>query len=239
MLFGRHNRQFRLRYLFERPWVQSSIAWLVALFIRLIYKTSRWDVEVHPVTQKLVEEQASAIGVFWHSRLLIFAPYWEGKDNVRMLISGHRDGLIIAKSIRYFGFGTVRGSSNRDSRTATNALRKALEKGETIAITPDGPRGPRMKLQQGCTRLAMATGTPVIPMAYSARRGPFLKTWDRFLLPFPFNRGIIICGEPISPAEFDGDHEGFRGHVENRLNALTQETDQRCGREPILPAFKK
>ena len=239
MIFGRHTREFRVRYLFERPWMQSSIAWVAAICIRLIYKTSRWDVVMHPEAEALMTKDEAGIGVFWHSRLLMIAPFWEGKKDVKMLISGHRDGLIIAKAIKFFGFGTVRGSSNRDSRAATNSLRRVLEKGEAIAITPDGPRGPRMRLQQGCTRLSMATGAPVVPLACSAKRGPFLKTWDRFLLPYPFNKGVIMCGEQIYPQKFEQNHEEFRVHVEEKLIALTQEADRKCGRELIEPAAEK
>ncbi|MDA9009448.1 lysophospholipid acyltransferase family protein [Alphaproteobacteria bacterium] len=219
--------------------MQSVLAWIVALCIRFIYRTSRWKIEVHSDAEQLVTQNQSGIGVFWHSRLLMVAPFWEGKRSVKMLISGHRDGLIIAKTIKYFGFGTVRGSSNRDSRVATNVLRKVLESKEAIAITPDGPRGPRMRLQQGCSRLSMATGAPIIPLAFSVKRGLFLKTWDRFLLPFPFNSGIILCGEPISPQDFGNEHEEFRLFVENKLIALTQEADRRCGRELIEPALEK
>ncbi len=232
-------REYRIRYLFERPWMQTALAWFVALCIRFIYRTSRWEVDLHSKTEELATLNKSGIGVFWHSRLLMFAPFWEGKLNINMLISGHRDGLIIAKTIKFFGLGTIQGSSNRDSRAATSRLKNALENDEVIAFTPDGPRGPRMRLQQGCTRLSMAMVVPIVPMAFSVKRGPFLKTWDRFLLPFPFNRGIILCGEPISPQGFENRHEEFRLFVESKLIALTQEADRRCGRELIEPAPEK
>jgi lysophospholipid acyltransferase (LPLAT)-like uncharacterized protein len=187
-------------------------------------------------TEKLLESNASGIGVFWHSRLLMFARFWEGKGRIRMLISTHRDGLLIAKAISFFGFGTVAGSSNRGSRHATNALRRALKDGGIIGLTPDGPRGPRMKLQQGCSRLSLATDALIVPMAYSVKRGRFLNTWDKFLLPFPFNRGIVLVGKPIYPDEFKGDREAYRLFVEDRLNAITQKADEWCGHDPVEPA---
>jgi lysophospholipid acyltransferase (LPLAT)-like uncharacterized protein len=104
---------------------------------------------------------------------------------------------------------------------------KALQNESDIAIVPDGPRGPRCKAQIGVIELSKLTGKPIVPITFGASKGITLNTWDRFLLPCPFSKGVFIWGEPV-----DVDPHGDRDHLEEkrlllekRLNELTDQAD--------------
>ena len=117
------------------------------------------------------------------------------------------------------------------------AARELRQNGALIAITPDGPRGPRMRAQEGAARLASVQGAPVIAVGFSVRWGWNLASWDRFLLPLPFGRGAIIYSEPRLPPE-DGSPQAlarFREALEGDLNDVANRADDICGRARVLP----
>jgi lysophospholipid acyltransferase (LPLAT)-like uncharacterized protein len=110
--------------------------------------------------------------------------------------------------------------------------------GRWAAITPDGPRGPRMRVQPGLLMMARIAGAPVVPVAFSTTRGRLLGTWDRLLLPLPFGRGVYVVGAPIFLAR-DADAataESQRLEIEAALTAVTREADRLCGRQTPDPA---
>ena len=105
---------------------------------------------------------------------------------------------------------------------------RAIKNGSDMAIVPDGPRGPRHRLQLGVIELARRTGNPILPLTFSASKKKIFKTWDRFLLPYPFSKGVFVWGEPIY-VDRDGERdylEEMRLLVERRLNELTEEADR-------------
>ncbi len=156
---------------------------------------------------------------------------------MNMLISQHRDGDLIAKTIGHFGLGTVRGSSKHGGAGALRSLVRALAQNHYAGVTPDGPNGPRMRASDGIISVARLSGAPIIPATFGASRRTILKTWDRFVVPFPFSRGVFLWGEPIDVAR-DADpaaQEAARKDVEDSLNALTREADRLCGRETVTP----
>ena len=104
---------------------------------------------------------------------------------------------------------------------------KDYQNGFDIALTPDGPRGPRYQVQIGVIELAKLTGRPIVPCTFSASKRKIFKTWDRFLLPYPFAKGVFIWGEPIH-VDANGDQAHFeerRTLLERRLNELTERAD--------------
>ncbi len=167
-----------------------------------------------------------AIGVFWHGRLLMMPLIYKGK-NLSFLVSSHRDGQVVGKALTRFGFHAILGSTTRKGFSGFKQMLKALRNGSDLAITPDGPRGPRCRVQMGVIELAKLTGRAVIPLSFSSSRRKILKTWDHFLLPYPFSRGVFVWGEPVS-VDPNGDRthlEERRALLEKRLNELTEEAD--------------
>ncbi len=111
--------------------------------------------------------------------------------------------------------------------SAFKQMLRANREGSDIALVPDGPKGPRYQVQIGVIELAKLTGRPVVPLTFSASRRKIFKTWDQFLLPYPFSRGVFIWGEPVYvDPKGDRTHlEERRALLERRLNELTEEAD--------------
>lgn len=170
-----------------------------------------------------------AIGVFWHQRLLCFA-YTHGPFHPRILISQSRDGDMIASVARGMGCVPIRGSSRRGRVEAMRGLLAEAKSGRDIAITPDGPLGPLHVFQTGAVYLASQTGLPVVPVSVSYGRSWRFKSWDRFILPWPFTWGVLHVGEGIGvPPDLDAaDLEVWRVRLETILREHTDTTDARA-----------
>jgi len=125
-----------------------------------------------------------------------------------------------------FGFRSVRGSTTRGGVAALRALIRLGRSGSDLVITPDGPKGPRQIAQLGAVQLAQATGLPIVPLTFSCSKKVF-ASWDRFLLPYPFSRGLFWWGEPIwVPREATAEElEAKRRELEAALNQITAEAD--------------
>ena len=154
------------------------------------------------------------------------------------MISHHRDGEFITRTAARFGVNAVRGSTSRGGAAALRAMLKVLKRGEFVGITPDGPRGPRMRAQMGAIVLAQMAGVPIMPATYAVSRRRVAGSWDRFIIALPFSRGVYLWGEPVSvPRDADADLlEAKRLELENELNRLCDEADRMVGVTPVEPA---
>ena len=210
---------------------------VVQAYVRLVYRTSRWTVEGAAYPQAIRAQSGAFILAFWHGRLLMMPMAWRRLAPMHMLISGHADGRLIAGAVRHFGIDSVAGSSNDGGSQALRAMVRWLKSSDCVGITPDGPDGPAMCASRGIVAVARLAGVPVVPLAYATRRRRILATWDRFHLPLPFTRGIFIWGEPIPVAGAldDAAREERRALIEERLNRITSEADQRVGHAAVAP----
>jgi lysophospholipid acyltransferase (LPLAT)-like uncharacterized protein len=213
------------------------LCWIGSLYIRLVHATGRWGVVRGHIPGRFWTEGRPFVLAFWHGRLLMMPYSWDRAVAIRMLISGHRDGQIIARTVSHFGIETIQGSTKKGGASALRAMVGALKSGACVGITPDGPRGPRMRASDGVVTVARMSGVPVIPATYSAARRKVLGTWDGFVVAWPFGRGVIVWGEPVSvPRDADTEaQEAARLEIEDRLNAITAEADRLCGRTPVEP----
>ena len=228
----------------RHPAVQSALGRLIALYIRTAHRTIRWRRIGWEEAAPLVQSGAPVIAAAWHGRLLMMPMLWPMQPPWHSLISQHRDGAIIARAAESFGVRTVRGSSHRPGRqskgggSAFRRMLAVLRDGGRIGITPDGPRGPRMRAQSGAVLLARMSGAPILPCVYATSRCRILRSWDRFLLPLPFGRGTVIWGRPLRvAADADADAlEAARLALELELNRISAEADRSCGLAPVEPA---
>ncbi len=218
--------------------VRALASRLAAGYIRLVFRTGRWDHDGLDIPAGFVERGRPVIGAFWHSRLLMMVHAWTFDRPFFMLISRHRDGALIAEAIGRLGIGVVSGSTRKSGASAFRELLRMLRAGTSIGITPDGPRGPRMRIDPGVILLARLSGAPIIPATYSVRRRLLIDSWDRFLLPLPFSRGVLLCGEPVLVPRDAGaaELEALRLDLERRLIDLTAEADRRMGHAAVEPA---
>ena len=137
--------QEQAKRLLRSDTVRRFLCWLIHLYIRLVYATSRWTVEGADAARWLRAEKRPFILAFWHGRLLMIPMAWQRLAAMHMLISGHRDGRIIADAVRYFGVDSIAGSSNQGGTGALRAMIRHVQDGYCVGITPDGPNGPAMR----------------------------------------------------------------------------------------------
>lgn len=225
------------RRLLKRPWMQGLLARSAALYLRFIYNTTRWTVVCPPATHDLLVRHEPGIACFWHGRMMLMRAAVSPSRKVHILISGHRDGLLISRAIARLGATTVEGSSRRGGASALRAMQRLLAQRELVAITPDGPRGPRMRAKAGAIKAAQLSGAPLLPLSGAISRRRILATWDRFCLGLPFSEGIIVWGEPIAvPRDADDEAvEALRLRLEAALNELTAEADRHFGQSLVEP----
>jgi lysophospholipid acyltransferase (LPLAT)-like uncharacterized protein len=217
--------------------VQGILSWIIAQYIRLVHLTGRWRIigGEHPAA--LLAERKPFIVCFWHGRLLMTPKVWAHELPMHVLISEHRDGQLISRTVAWLNIQTVVGSTSRGASTALREMVRLLRAKQCVAITPDGPRGPRMRAAQGVVAAARLAGVPIVPLTFSATHGRNARSWDRFLVAFPFTRGVFLWGTPILvPTDADDAAvEQYRRLVENTLNDMTDQADRMCGRETVAP----
>jgi len=150
------------------------------------------------------------------------------------MVSRHADGELISRVVERFGIRPVRGSASRGGAWALLGMVRASRKGCHLAITPDGPRGPREEVKTGTIELARLAGTPIIPIAFAASHGKFERSWDRLLVPYPFGRGVFVYGEPVvvSPTAGPEEVEKARDVLDERLRQVTAVADAYFKNQP-------
>ena len=142
------------------------------------------------------------------------------------LISHHADGALIAETVGRLGIEAVRGSTARGGREAFWAMRRRLREGATIAIAVDGPRGPRGRVKAGVIELARSTGEAILPLTFAARPAVTFRSWDGFVLPLPFARGVLAWGAPLRVPRAAPLVEPCRLALEAAIDALTRAADR-------------
>lgn len=186
--------------------------WLLPRLIKLVYlflvNTIRWQIIGTPYSP---DEPERKLYLFWHARMLMIPKLSRGIWHGYMLISSHRDGGFIADTMHLLGIETVRGSSTRGgARAMLQMLRAVKQEGRHLAVTPDGPRGPREVVKKGAVQLAMKGELPIVPVCYATRRHWRINSWDRFYLPQPFTRGVFVIGDPVRLSADDDPDDAIR-----------------------------
>lgn len=202
------------------PPVGAALVWGIAA-------TMRRETRGHEEIDSFYRSGGHIILAFWHAQQLMIPVGYRG-TGAHVLISQHGDGEIIARIIARFGHQAVRGSSTRGGAGALRALIKLGRAGQDLVVTPDGPRGPRQVAKLGVVQLAKATGLPIVPLAFACSTRQVFSSWDRFMVPFPFSRGLFLYGKPmfVSRESDDPALEADRLVLETELNRLTKEAEQ-------------
>jgi lysophospholipid acyltransferase (LPLAT)-like uncharacterized protein len=207
-----------------RARVLSFIAWLI---ISLWSRTLRVRFVNRGILDGLEAAGKNCIFAFWHGRqFLLFHSHRNG--GMVIPASESRDGEIQALILRRFGFGVVRGSSKRRGDRALMGLVDALRRGEKVAIAVDGPRGPLHEVKQGVAYLAGKLDKPIVPVMTAARRYWTLgRTWDRYMIPYPFTDCVVVYGEPITVhGTSEQELEAKRRELADTLNRTMEAADR-------------
>lgn len=213
----------------------SDIKWnlvgiLGKLFIDFLFFASRIEIIGFEKVRPIISSRKFIL-VSWHSRILLINylyRYWDGIA----LVSQSEDGEIIARILQRQGHETIRGSTSKGGlRALTAQIRQLKDRIRPSIVVPDGPQGPRFKVQPGVIVLAKKTGYPIVPVSYSAKKIKVFASWDRFILPFPFTKCRVVYGDPVYVPE-NADKNEFNRHLirlENELNRITFDADRHFG----------
>jgi len=200
--------------------------------IDALFKTIHIDIHGWDKVAPLMNSKRFLI-VLWHSRMFPVC-YTHKGYNGAVMVSQSEDGEIIAQIIHRQGHEPIRGSSTRGGKKALHQIVEALKSGNRPALLiPDGPQGPRCKVQHGIIRLAQLTGYPIISVTGSFSNMKVLNSWDRFIIPRPFSRCLLLYGNPIYvPADADPVlQEEIRYQLECELNRITYKVDHYFGHD--------
>ena len=212
-------------------WHQRLAAWAIWLVVNAVAATIRYRVrDPHGFLAR--KDFGPAIYCIWHNRLALcmklyfkFGRPRHPSPGLAGLVSASRDGALLARIFEHFGVEAVRGSSSRRGGQALLELTTWAERGYDLAITPDGPRGPRYEVQGGVISTAQLTGLPIVPVSYHLNWKIQSKSWDRFQIPLPFARCEIVTGRVLRvPREAsDAEREALRQRLETEMRAITRD----------------
>ncbi len=171
-------------------------------------KTLKFEIHDRCGVTQPADPLPPVIFALWHNRIFTMPPiWWRTGGNLRktvVLTSASKDGAILAKAMSVFGLGAVRGSSSRRAVAALIGMKRALQEGLDVCITPDGPRGPKYSFHPGVIKLAQSSGAAIIPIHLKFSSAWHLKTWDNLVIPKPFSRVTVVFDEKlIIPPKLD------------------------------------
>jgi len=203
--------------------------WLIAFgfqLLRLLGRTLRFEILDHAgIIGKPVSE--NYIGAIWHNRLLLFPfvlrRFFSNRSGAALISASH-DGDLLALAVKRFGYDVVRGSSSKLGATAVLQLSNLLASHRDVVITPDGPLGPAYELGPGIIFLAQKTGAAVMPVNMEYSGCWRLKSWDRFIIPYPFSKVRVILGRPhrIKPTATIGEFQAEQRSLQEAMMSLVE-----------------
>ena len=156
--------------IFRTKLAYSIICWIGAKYIKFVSFTTKRSFINKKYVENLWKKNESFILCFWHGRLLMMPLSWNIKKKINVLISAHSDGQLLSKTVKYFDIETIIGSSSKGGSEAIRNIIKSLKSGISIGMTPDGPRGPRMKINSAIIKIASLTGNKIVPLSYSVKK---------------------------------------------------------------------
>lgn len=225
-------------------------AWLARLIVGAIGRTCRVEVvEGGERLDDLLGRGGGGSGIappailsFWHERAILAAYVFRrhlvarGLD-VTVLISHSRDGELVAHLARQWGFAHVRGSASRGGSAALRAIYRALRRGSSPVMIPDGPRGPARTFKVGVAVLSQMAERPIVPMAFAAERAWRIGSWDRLFIPRPMSRIAVAVGAPHTVArDLEAEAlEAERLRLEQALDSITTLADCAIGASAPAP----
>lgn len=230
-----------LRKILKSRIVTEIISSLIYYYALLVGKTNKWEFKGFNEFNEFWEKD-NFILIIWHGRALMPTYFWNKKKPLDALVSLHQDGRLIAGFLRKSGIGIISGSSTENARGAAVGLMHSLNENKSICIIPDGPKGPRMRMNMSPLYFAQKSGKPIFGMTYSVKNAKIIeKAWDKMMVPVPFSKGICLVSDPVYiPQDATSEElETYRLKVENIMNNLNYAADNKMDIEPTLPADKE
>ena len=180
---------------FFRALALFVVPFMASILIRLIYLTNK---KKFHSPQSIGDEPT--IFACWHGELLML-PYlyykYRKTPHAKVLISSHFDGMLISKTIKYFGLDTIEGSTNRNATRVLMQGIRALKDGYDVGITPDGPKGPIHEVADGIIAMAQKANAKIVLVEMKPTKYWQLNSWDKFIIPKPFGTLNYYSTVPI------------------------------------------
>lgn len=198
----------------------SALIWIIG---SLLGSTWRKEVGKGSIEDILENPGKGKLYAIWHSDLLPLANAFRNR-NFSVIVSSSRDGIRASAVAQKWNYTIIQGSSSRHGFSAYRQSLRALQSNRNIAVTTDGPRGPRGVVKSGIAHLCVMTGAPVVPLAVHPSRYWQLKSWDRMIIPKPFARLTIRTGEIVTAGDLeksDASIELLRKKIEENLHAIS------------------
>ena len=222
-----------IKYFSSFRLIQTLISLIGSIYVLTVYKTSKVNLKNRKKIENLLERKESFIYSFWHDQLLMCPLTWQSNSNIKVLISKHRDGDIIAQLISNLGFEAIRGSTHKTNKIknkggllSARKMIKSLKNGISIGISPDGPKGPRHKVSEGILSISRLSKSVILPVGIGFKKKWVLNTWDKFIIPKPFNEITVIWGDPIPAITNEKNNHQFKIKLESKMNNLTAQANK-------------
>lgn len=191
------------------------LIWIFSTLLGLSWRVTIIDPHNVAPQKKLAGKR---IYCFWHANLLCTSFIFRNTGGTAM-VSKSKDGQLAAAVAKLWKHDIIFGSSSRGGSAALRQSIRHVSTGRTIALTPDGPRGPRHVVKPGVAQIAIGSKSPVVALSVTASRFWQLSSWDKFIIPQPFARVTITVSKPMIPDGNDDKDaiEKFRSIIEKEL----------------------
>ncbi len=208
---------------------QNFIGFLFYSISNLILRSIKWEYLVENQKSNIFNSDKKYIFCCWHNRLFLGPHLLPRNRIINALQSSHSDGMITSVVFKHLGMNVILGSSKKGGMQAFRKMVKCIKLGESVAITPDGPKGPKEKVKEGIIKLAQMTDTSIIPLVWATNKFKLINSWDSFVIPYPFSKGIYSFGKPINVRkELNGaELEIVRQDLEHEIKRLTMRVENR------------
>jgi len=178
---------------------------------------------------ELEKKNKNYVLAFWHGTMLL--PWYLKRDKqFYTIISKSNDGEILTRVLKSWNYNVKRGSSSNGGSEVLTTLIEKTKTGSSIAITPDGPKGPKKKLKAGAVIIAKKANVPLVLLGIGLRKKKELKSWDKFQIPYPFTKIFAVYSKPIF-IDKDLSYEetdNMINKVSEKLNSLQKQAEQYC-----------
>ena len=207
--------------------VQQLLALIAFIYIVFVKITSNIKYENIDSPTKYWKNKKPFILAFWHGPLMTFSYTWKINKKLNILASSHSDGRFGASIARYFKVNNIPISSDSNN-LSLRPIFKILNSNNYIAITPDGPRGPKEKVSDGIIKIAKISKVPIIPVGFGSSKNFCLKSWDSFLITLPFSKCRIVWGDAITIPENleDKEIEIYKKLIEEKINECVKKAKE-------------
>ena len=207
--------------------VQQLLAFIAFIYIVFVKITSNIKYENIDSPKKYWQDKKPFILAFWHGQLMTFSYTWKINKKLNILASSHSDGRFGASIAKYFKLNNIPISSDGNN-LSLRPIFKILNSNNYIAITPDGPRGPKEKVSEGIIKIAKISKVPIIPVGFGSSKNFCLKSWDSFLITLPFSKCRIVWGDSITIPENLEDQEiaTYKKIIEEKINECVKKAKE-------------